>query len=250
MAVSGMKADTKYSSEEVTAIYDNASRQGLVLGSITHNVWKTAIDVHASGGQLTDIDIYGGISSPTGVRSETHDTTPHGLVRGARVVSPRFFIGSFADWRDGLEAYGAANAAIHAPLLWPAGAPMGWNSWAAYADKINDRRYLGSAEFVRDTLVPQGFTRNKVVYINLDAFWSALDAVQLADAVADFKAMHGADGTDFEPGIYWTPFAYWSDDLDAYVEGTGMKYRYRDILLKAPDGTFLPILHIRARKNA
>jgi hypothetical protein len=240
MAVSGMKADTKYSSEEVTAIYDNASRQGLVLGSITHNVWKTAIDVHASGGQLTDIDIYGGISSPTGVRSETHDTTPHGLVRGARVVSPRIFIGSFADWRDGLEAYGAANAAIHAPLLWPAGAPMGWNSWAAYADKINDRRYLGSAEFVRDTLVPQGFTRNKVVYINLDAFWSALDAVQLADAVADFKAMHGADGTHFEPGIYWTPFAYWSDDLDAYVEGTGMKYRYRDILLKAPDGTFLP----------
>ena len=94
--------------------------------------------------------------------------------------------------------------------------------------------------FVRDTLVPQGFSRNKVVYINLDAFWSNLDAVQLADAVAEIKAMRGADGTRFEPGIYWTPFAYWSDDLDAYVEGTGMKYRYRDILLKAPDGSILP----------
>ena len=48
------------------------------------------------------------------------------------------------------------------------------------------------------------------------------------------------EGTRFEPGIYWTPFAYWSDDLDAFVEGTGMKYRYRDIVLKAPDGSLLP----------
>jgi alpha-galactosidase len=79
-----------------------------------------------------------------------------------------------------------------------------------------------------------------VVYINLDAFWSNLDAVQLVDAVANIKAMQRPGGAHFEPGIYWTPFAYWSDDLDAYVEGTGMKYRYRDILLKAPDGSLLP----------
>ena len=238
--VADMKAGERYSGEEVTAIYDNASRQGIVLGSITHDVWKTAIDVHAAGGQLTDLDIYGGIASPTGVRTDTHDTVPHGLVHGDHVHSPRIFIGSFADWRDGLEAYGEANAVIRPPLAWPAGAPMGWNSWAAYAGHIDYTRYLGAAAFVRDTLVPQGFGRNGVVYINLDAFWSRLDAVQLADAVANVKAMRGADGIRFEPGIYWTPFAYWSDDLDAYVEGTGMKYRYRDILLKAPDGSLLP----------
>ncbi|WP_130424844.1 hypothetical protein [Edaphobacter modestus] len=117
---------------------------------------------------------------------------------------------------------------------------MGWNSWAAYADKIDAKRYLGSAAFVKDELVPKGFGNHKLVYVNLDAFWSRLDAVQLRDAVATIKAMHGSDGTRFEPGIYWTPFAYWSDDLDAYVEGTMMKYRYRDILLKAPDGSLLP----------
>jgi hypothetical protein len=239
-ATADMKAGQTFTSEEVTAIYDNASRQSLILGSISHETWKTAIEAHAANGHLTDLDIYGGISSPTGVRTDTHDTVAHGLVRGAHVVSPRIFIGSFADWRNGLEAYGAANAAVHPPLKWAAGAPMGWNSWAAYAGKINYQRYLDSAAFVRDTLVPQGFGRNKVVYINLDAFWSNLDAVQLADAVANIKSMHSPDGTHFEPGIYWTPFAYWSDDLDAYVEGTGMKYRYRDILLKAPDGSVLP----------
>jgi alpha-galactosidase len=236
--VADMKAGERYSGEEVTAIYDNASRQGIVLGSITHDVWKTAIDVHAAGGQLADLDIYGGIASPTGVRTDTHDTVPHGLVHGEHMHSPRIFIGSFADWRDGLEAYGKANAAIHPPLAWPAGAPMGWNSWAAYAEHIDYQGYLGAAAFVRDTLVPQGFGRNGVVYINLDAFWSRLDAVQLADAVANVKAMRGTDDILFAPGIYWTPFAYWSDD--PYVEGTGMKYRYRDILLRAPDGSLLP----------
>jgi hypothetical protein len=238
--VSSLKPEQTFTSEEVTAIYDNESRHALILGSITHDTWKTAIEAHGVDGHVSKLDIYGGISSPNGVRTDTHDTVPHGIVRGAHVVSPRIFIGSFSDWRDGLEAYGAANAAIHAPLKWADGAPMGWNSWAAYADKIDDHRYLGSAAFLRDKLVPLGFGDRKVVYINLDAFWSKLDAVQLSDAVATIKAMHSADGTHFEPGIYWTPFAYWSDDLDAYVEGTHMKYRYRDILLKAPDGSILP----------
>ena len=240
LAVGDMKVGQTFTSNEVTAIYDNASRQALILGAITHDTWKTAIEAHAANGHLTDLDIYGGIASPTGVRTDTHDTVAHGLVRGPQVVSPRIFIGSFADWRDGLEAYGAANAALHPPLRWGAGAPMGWNSWAAYGEKMNHHRYLDSAAFVRDTLVPLGFGRNKVVYINLDAFWSNLDAVQLADAVANIKAMRAPEGTRFEPGIYWTPFVYWSDDLDAYVEGTGMKYRYRDIVLKASDGSLLP----------
>ena len=238
--VGAIKPRELFTSEEVTAVYDNESRHALILGSVTHDTWKTAIEARATDGQISDLDIYGGISSPTGVRTDTHDTVPHGIVRGTHVVSPRIFIGSFSDWRDGLEAYGAANAAIHAPLRWAAGAPTGWNSWAAYGEKIDDKRYLGSAAFLRDKLVPLGFGNHKVVYINLDAFWSKLDAVQLSDAVATIKAMHNPDGTRFEPGIYWTPFAYWSDDLDAYVEGTNMKYRYRDILLKAPDGSVLP----------
>jgi alpha-galactosidase len=240
LAIADLKPSQTFSSDEVTALYDNASRRALILGSITHDTWKTAIEAHAADGQLLGLDIYGGISSPTGVRTDTHDTLPHGVVHGAHVTSPRIFIGSFGDWRDGLEAYGAANAAVQPALKWAAGAPMGWNSWAAYAEKINDQRYLGSAAFVQDTLVPLGFGNHKVVYMNLDAFWSKLDAVQLSDAIATIKAMHSADGTRFAPGIYWTPFAYWSDDLDAYVEGTGMKYRYREILLKAPDGSLLP----------
>lgn len=238
--LSDLKPKETFSSDEVTAIYDNQSRAAIVVGSITHDLWKTAIDLKAQGGSIASLDVYGGITAPTGVRTDTHDTVPHGIVHGARVLSPRIFIGSYSDWRAGLEAYGDANAAVHPPLQWPGDVPVGWNSWAAYGDKIDYSRYLGAAAFVHDVLTPEGFARNKIVYVNLDAFWSRLDAAQLADAVKQIKSMRGTDGTRFEPGIYWTPFAYWSDDLDAWVEGTGMKYRYRDILLKSPDGALLP----------
>jgi alpha-galactosidase len=238
--VATMKDSQLVTSSEVTAIYDNKSRAGLVLGSITHDTWKTAIEARAQGGQLANLDLFGGIFSPTGIRTDTHDTLPHGIVRGSHITSPRILIGSFVDWRDGLDAYGAVNAAIHPPLKWAAGAPAGWNSWAAYADKINDHRYLASATYVNRTLVPLGFGKHKVIYINLDAFWSNLDAVQLSDAVTNIRNLSVPEGSRFAPGIYWTPFAYWSDDLDAYVEDTGMKYRYREILLKAPDGSMLP----------
>ena len=238
--VAEMVTGKKYSSSAVTAFYDDATREAVVLGAITHDVWKTAIDVKGQDDKLLGLDVYGGISSPTGVRTDTHDTVPHGLVRGKQVMSPRVFVGSFADWRDGMDAYGRANAEMHPPLHWAAGAPMGWNSWAAYANEVNYSRYLGAAEFMRDVLVPEGFGRDHVVYINYDAFWSLLDGVQLADTVSIIKGLPEQDGMRFKPGIYWAPFASFFEDLDAFVEGTDMKYRYRDILLKAPNGELMP----------
>jgi hypothetical protein len=238
--VASIKEGELFSGQEVTAIYDDTMRQGIIIGSVTHDTWKTAIDVRTSHGRLANIDVYGGISEPTGVSSDTHDVFPHGLVHGDKVISPRIFVGSFSDWRDGLDAYAEANAEIQPPLQWSGKLPAGWNSWAAYGGKIDYQRYVGAAQYVHDTLTPEGFGKNRTIYINLDAFWSRLDAVQLGDAIASIRAMQGNDGTHFEPGIYWTPFAYWYDDLDAFVEGTGRRYRYRDILLKGPDGALLP----------
>jgi alpha-galactosidase len=59
-AVADMKAAQAYTSDEVTAISDDVTRQSLILGSIAHDTWKTAIEVHAADGHLTGLDIYGG----------------------------------------------------------------------------------------------------------------------------------------------------------------------------------------------
>lgn len=239
--VSSLAAGKTFSSNEVTAVYDNQSRHGIVLGSIEHNVWKTALDFRAAKGDVRSLDIYGGISSPTGVRSRTHDSLPHGAVSGRVVQSPLLFVGYYSDWREALDAYGQANAVLQPPLRWDGSPPFGWNSWAGYGAKIDYSRYVKAAQFVGRQLVPKGFQSSHVIYINFDAFWDRLNATQLRDAVAIIKSMH-PDGAQFEPGIYWTPFAYWSNDLDATVEGTNGKYTYRDILLKGPDGKPLPKL--------
>jgi hypothetical protein len=239
--VSALAPGQNFSSCEVTAIYDNQSRHGIVLGSIQHTVWKTAIDVRANGDAIDSLDIYGGISAPTGVRSQTHDSLPHGKVSGHTVQSPLLFIGYYSDWRNAMEAYGRANAAVQPPLAWAGAPPFGWNSWAGYGAKIDYTRYLKAAQFVAGHLVPHSFESSHVIYINFDAFWDRLNIAQLRDAVAMIKSMH-PDGIQFEPGIYWTPFAYWSKDMTATVEGTDGKYTYGDILLKGPDGKPLPKL--------
>lgn len=239
--VSSLAPGRTFSSNEVTAVYDNQSRHGIVLGSIEHNVWKTAIDFRASDGAVNWLDIYGGISSPTGVQSRTHDSLPHGDVSGRVVKSPLLFVGYYNDWRQALGAYGRANAVIQPPLRWAGSPPFGWNSWAGYAEKIDYSRYVKAAQFVAAHLAPESFESSHVIYINFDAFWDRLNVAELRDAVAMIKSMH-PDGVQFEAGIYWTPFAYWSNDLNALVEGTHGQYTYRDILLKGPDGQPLPKL--------
>jgi alpha-galactosidase len=219
-------------SYEVTAVYDNQSRHGIVLGSITHDVWKTGIEArNIANGVIHNLRVYGGA---TGTLSR--DTQPHGNVSGTTIASPRIWIGSFADWRDGLEAFGNANARIHPPLAWDGGVIFGWNSWAAYRAKIDFAKYINAADFFKTHLQPAGFENQGTTYINFDSFWDNCTEDQLREA-----ARH-AHANGQKAGIYWTPFTAWGDDMNHPVEGTDGKYLYSDILLKDSTGKPLPKL--------
>jgi alpha-galactosidase len=217
-------------SYEVTAIYDNASRKGLVLGSITHDTWRTGILARQlSARHVDELEIYGGATGHW-----THDVEPHGLVSGTHVKSPQIMVGYFADWRDGMETYGRENARIKPPLPWKDGVPFGWNSWAAYAMKVDLKKYEAVAGFIRIELAPKGFENHKTTYVNWDAGWNGLPE---ADIVAAAKHLHEQGQ---KAGIYYTPFSYWSDDLSKPVEGTNGKYKYGDLLLRNSKGEPLP----------
>jgi hypothetical protein len=228
-------SDNASVSYEVTAVYDNASRHGFVIGSVTHDLWKTGLSMGGHGlRNLERLRVYGGATG-----SGTHDSQPHGLVSGTVVASPQIFIGFFSDWRDGMEVYGRANARLHPPLAWigPGGAPFGWNSWAAYKETITLAPYLAASDFIKKSLQPRGFgDRDGGVYINLDSYWDNLTDAQIAEAV---QHVH-ANGQ--KAGIYWTPFVCWGGDLSRPVEGTDGRYTYQDILLKDSSGVPLPKL--------
>jgi len=79
-------------SSEVGAFYDNTSRNGLVVGSVTHDVWKSGVYFYGQNNKLSAMNVFGGETSPA-------DVMPHGSVAGNVISSPTIFVGFGADWR-------------------------------------------------------------------------------------------------------------------------------------------------------
>jgi alpha-galactosidase len=159
-------------SYEVSALYENASREGLIIGSVEHDKWKTGITSTTSSNAITSLAVFGGIASS----NITHDVLPHGKVIGKTINSPKIFLGYFADWRNGLETYAEANAAISPPRPWKGGVAFGWNSWGKLQFGLTFKKAMEVSDFFAKKL-PQ-FSNNGVVYIGLDAGWNVLRQCQ------------------------------------------------------------------------
>ncbi|WP_054023397.1 alpha-galactosidase [Bacillus sp. FJAT-28004] len=220
-------------SYETTAIYRAQSRNGFVIGSVTHDTWKTGVVVEGTFSEdLGRLRVYGGAAD-----MQTRDTLAHGALRGKSIVSPTIFVGAFSDYRDGLEQYGKANAVLAPALPWEGGIPMGWNSWSAVMDKLDYDVYTHTSDFFAKELQQNSFAdKNDSLYVNFDACWQNLSEEQMKDAVRRVKA------NGQKPGIYFTPFAFWGSDPNSPVEGTDDRVLYRDILIKNQAGQPLPKL--------
>lgn len=220
-------------SYEVTAIYRAESRRGFVIGSVTHDTWKTAIDVEGTFSEaIGRLRVLAGASD-----MQTRDTVPHGTLRGTSIVSSTILVGAYDDYREGMEAYGKANAVVQPALSWSGGVPMGWNSWSAVMAKLDYDVYTHTSDFFAKELQGNGFADQEgSLYVNFDAFSGNLKEEELADAVRRVKA------NGQKPGTYYTPFAFWGNDPDTPVEGTDGAVLYREILLKDAAGKPLPKL--------
>ncbi|MGI4789975.1 MAG: alpha-galactosidase [Janthinobacterium lividum] len=225
-------SDYASSSFETTAVYDNASRHGFVIGSVTHDLWKTGITMGGTAPhRLTELRVFGGVTG-----KDTRDTQPHGSVIGTVVASPQVLVGYFPDWRDGMETYGRVNARLSPPIVWAGTVPIGWNSWAAYMTSVSSANYLAASDFLKATMQPLDSAAWTATYVNLDSFW---DNFSVEKKIEDVRQIH-ARGQ--KAGIYWTPFVYWGSDLTQKVEGTGGRYTYGDAVLKDASGKPLPTL--------
>ncbi|RAP77257.1 carbohydrate-binding protein [Paenibacillus montanisoli] len=223
-----------YISSELTAIYDNDSRNGLVIGSVTHDTWKTGVYWSGSHDRLNKLKVYGGFTSPT----STHDTLPHGKISGKTLTSPQIFVGYYTDYRDGLEGFGQANAEVAPPLDFehgvPKGVPVGWNSWGAYDSHLSYEKVVDVSNFFKEHIQNASFNNKGNIYINLDSYWDNMTSQQLKDVAALIKK------NGQKPGIYYSPFVYWGNNMSQPVEGTNGQYTYGDLVLKDENGNILP----------
>ncbi|MBS1703820.1 MAG: alpha-galactosidase [Armatimonadetes bacterium] len=208
-------------SYEVGGIYDDSTRKGLIVGSIDHDVWKSAIQFDRAG-RLT---VFAGATGKF-----THDRDPHGEVAGKTIHSPRFVVSPTDDWRAGLERYGDLNAMVQPKLPWKGPVPMGWNSWSGHKDKVTYNDAVSALNFVHTEL--PWLRTGDTAYINFDSFWDNLTREQRVDFV---KKCHAAG---LKAGIYWTPFVNWGEPDWKAIDG----YKFKDLQLKDAKGELLPKL--------
>lgn len=219
-------------SAEVGILFNNTKRNGLIIGSLEHTIWKNAVQTKNEDNKVT-LNAWAGYTE----KAVTRDSIPHGLVKGDRIASPKMFVGYFADWRTGMEEYAKANRLIETPCVknWDKPTPVGWNSWGVLMEKITPENTKEVTNFFADSL-PQ-FRVGNTAYIDLDSFWDNFDRDN-KDMVKLKQFADHCKSKGLEPGVYWAPFTDWGwkDGPNRKVEGTD--YTYGQLWTKTGKGYF------------
>ena len=199
-------------SYEAAAFYDNVSRNGLVVGSVLHDTWKTGVYYAGANNRLDALNVFGGATDV----NFTRDVVAHAKVSGDVLYSPFVFVGYSQDWRDLMEEFADVNAFYAGKLPWSGGVPFGWNSWGKIQEHISYDKAIAVSDFIHN-LQWNDFHNQGTVYVNLDSFWDNMTDAQLAQFVAHCHA------NGQKAGIYWSPFADWGK-WSRTVEGSSTLY--------------------------
>ena len=212
-------------SYDVTAIYDEDSRNALVIGALDHLVWKNAIAW--SGVDARSVTAFCGAADWA-----THDFVPHGCVRGPRVESSRVMMCWCDDVREGMECFADQCARVRPAMPWRGGVPFGFNTFSGMGGALTLDNWQRAGDLIHQEL--DSFNdADGVTYINLDAYFNQ-DEARIADMVRAFHARGQKAGT------YAAPFiAHKRLKLDQELMG-GTGCTYRDLLLKDERGRPLP----------
>lgn len=216
-------------SHEVGAFFTPDNGNGLIIGSVNHDTWKSAVEYKNKADTVNELYVYSGANTPL-----TRDQSPHGTVKGESVSSATFFFGLYDNWKEGMNEYARVNTTFTAKRK-PVGTsnPIGWNSWGSIQDKINYSSATATSDYIKETFQDTWKDENNVVYVNLDSYWDNMSDEQLRDFVKH------CENNGQVAGIYSSPFVSWWDEYGMqvnYVPGT--EYSYNDIRLKKADGTY------------
>lgn len=211
-------------SYDVTAIYDEETLEGMVIGALDFDVWKNAVRWNPHDAR--SVIAFCGIAD-----GGTHDVCPHGIVEGEEVLSARFVLSWHEDIRDGMEHYGDLCAKVCPARPWKSGrVPFGWNSYAALGGTITVDHWKQAGEFMHEEL-PNYCDEDGVSYVNLDGAFG-LDEERIREIIGEIHARGQ------KAGWYAAPCNCPAALVDFPLKGT--KYTLRELLLKDEAGNLLP----------
>ena len=214
-------------SYDVTVLFMEDSREGLLIGAMDFDVWKNAIACPGMDARILEARCGQGASD-----EGSHDYAPHGCIEGTEVFSSRFLISYGYDWRNLLEDYADTLRQERAPRTWTQGVPFGFNSYAGLARTLNADNFQASGQFLREALTPRGFENHGETYINLDGGWQRI-AEEDRLRIKDDLHRNGQ-----KAGIYDAPFAcFWPLDKEIPLMPG---HTFSEIVLRDGQGNPLP----------
>ena len=149
-------------SYDITAIYDEKTNNGLIIGALDFTDWKNAVRCSS-----TDARCYTAFSGVAD--AGTHDCMPHGTLIGETVTSSRFMCGWYDDIRFGLEEYGRVCMEGKPSFSWGGPVPFGWNSFAGVSFEMPlVQHWKEASRFIKEE-IPDFCDAEGRTYINLDA---------------------------------------------------------------------------------
>ena len=228
------KGQIQNTSAEVGVVYSDESLNGIVIGSVEQQKWKSAVSSsHNKNNNKHSLIAFSGYSD----KNVTRDQLPHGMLSGSSIASAKFFVGYYDDWRTGMEEYGKANRTAEPPFVfnWNKPTPVGWNSWGVLQEHINYKNTTAVADFFADSL--KAFRNGKDLYIDLDSYWDNMikggyegDYTELKK-FADHCVSRG-----LKPGVYWAPFTDWGDKNNPGRRAEGSNYTFGEMWTKVNAG--------------
>ncbi|MBQ8995060.1 MAG: hypothetical protein IJ091_04525 [Oscillospiraceae bacterium] len=180
-------------SYDVTAIYDEITKKGLVIGALDFTDWKNAIK--CSGYDARCYTAFSGVADEC-----THDCMPHGSLIGEQVTSSRFLCGWYEDIREGMEEFGKVCMEGKDVFTWDGPVPFGWNSYAGLSIEMPlVQHWRETARFIGEEL-PNFKDSNGQTTINLDGNF-LLDKKQVKQVLDEIHSRGQRAGNYMSPLI-------------------------------------------------
>ncbi len=226
-------------SYEYSAVYDNTKLSGLVMGSLSHDFWKTGIVYRSAKqpGVIDSLKIYDGAATEDdkslpadyGGLDGTHDHALHGTMKGTTVTSSIIYLCGLNDVRKAFVEYGNANVVFNGKQTWKGDAPVYWNSFGVegvlgYSGVMMPKDVVKISDFIQ-TL--DNFNKYSKPVMSIDSYDQS---IYTTDLLASFGRY--AKKKNQQMGFYFIPFAMWTwrNSLEN-TKLAGSDYKLSDVVL-------------------
>jgi len=230
-------------SYNVTTFYDGDSKQGFVIGALTHDIWKSGVRFEGANNKLDKLEVVSGVMNEW-------DVVEHGTITSTEISSAKFLLGYYDDFTNGLESYALAIAEITPKLeksdqlaAWDTNTIFSWKSWGNGAGKSNFtvEEFFQVPDLLSENLYTEGWhNEQEKILIHIAGQTTSNSYIGFSNVllmIDDVQANH----PEIKMGSYYSPFIFNIEDADKTYK---IGYTYGEAALKDHEGNYVVVYNL------